>query len=108
MLKNASRWELTESSWCRPTGLVRVDFYDGEEFRWNPLVTTIQHIIVGTHYIDHFGTLHVQTSITSLSTKVRFKEPFIAFSDKQVHQVWCSPAILWRRFQVDNIRSATQ
>ena len=32
---------------CRPTGLVRVDFHDGEEFSWNPLVTVIQHIILG-------------------------------------------------------------
>ena len=31
----------------RPTGLVRVDFQDGETYQWNPLVTVIQHIILG-------------------------------------------------------------
>lgn len=76
---------------CRPTGLVRMDFHDGEEFTWNPLVTTVQHIILGTHYLDHTGTLHVQSSVSALSSRVRFKEPFIAFSDKQVHQVCCKP-----------------
>ena len=26
---------------------MRIDFHDGEEFSWNPLVTVIQHIILG-------------------------------------------------------------
>ena len=62
---------------CRPTGLIRVDFYDGETLSFNPLVTTIQHIILGSHYIDHYGTLHVQSSLSAVSTKVKFKEPVI-------------------------------
>ena len=62
---------------CRPTGLIRVDFHDGETLSFNPLVTTIQHIILGSHYIDHYGTLHVRSSCSALSTKVRFKEPVI-------------------------------
>ena len=62
---------------CRPTGLIRVDFHDGETLSFNPLVTTIQHIILGTHYIDHYGTLHVRSSRSALSTKVKFKEPVI-------------------------------
>lgn len=61
----------------RPTGLIRVDFHDGETLSFNPLVTTIQHIILGTHYIDHYGTLHVRSSHSGLSTKVKFKEPVI-------------------------------
>ncbi|KAK9904888.1 hypothetical protein WJX75_004896 [Coccomyxa subellipsoidea] len=71
----------------RPTGLIRIDFHDGEEFRWNPLLTIVQHIILGTHYLDHNGTLHIQTSAASHASRVRFKEPFLAFSNKQVHQV---------------------
>ena len=77
-------------TWCvhaRPTGLIRIDFYDGEEFRWNPLVTIVQHIILGTHYLDHNGTLHIQSSAARHASRIRFKEPFIAFTSKQVHQV---------------------
>lgn len=47
----------------------------------------MQHIILGTHYLDHNGTLHIQTSAASHASRVRFKEPFLAFSNKQVHQV---------------------
>lgn len=54
-----------------------MDFHDGETFSFNPLVTTVQHIIMGSHYIDHFGTLHVVSSMSGLSTKVKFKEPVI-------------------------------
>ena len=35
---------------------MRVDFHDGEEFSWNPLVTVIQHIILGEpHAFLGFG-----------------------------------------------------
>ena len=66
---------------------MRVDFHDGEEFQWNPLVTVIQHIILGKPYIDHNGTLHVRSTSSGYAARLRFKEPFLAFSDKQVHQV---------------------
>ena len=69
---------------CRPTGLIRIDFHDGESFSWNPLVTTIQHLIVGSAYIDHYGTLHVRSSQTDLSTRVKFKEPWIGSPNHKV------------------------
>ena len=69
---------------CRPTGLIRVDFYDGEIFSFNPIVTTIQHILVGQEYIDHFGTVHLQSSQSALSTKVKFKEPVLGPSQHKV------------------------
>ncbi len=62
---------------CRPSGLIQIDFHDGESFSFNPLVTTVQHIILGTHYIDHYGTLHVRSSLSGLSSKIKFKEPVI-------------------------------
>ncbi|CAK0783406.1 hypothetical protein CVIRNUC_006605 [Coccomyxa viridis] len=61
----------------RPSGLIQIDFHDGESFSFNPLVTTVQHIILGTHYIDHYGTLHVRSSLSGLSSKIKFKEPVI-------------------------------
>ena len=70
---------------CRPTGLIRVDFHDGETLSFNPLVTTIQHIILGSHYIDHYGTLHVQSSRSALSTKVKFREPVIGPPQHKVY-----------------------
>ena len=70
---------------CRPTGLIRVDFHDGETLSFNPLVTTIQHIILGTHYIDHYGTLHVRSTRSGLSAKVRFKEPVLGPPQHKVH-----------------------
>lgn len=68
----------------RPTGLIRVDFHDGETFSWNPLVTTIQHLIVGSAYIDHYGTLHVRSSRSDLSAKVKFKEPWVGSPNHKV------------------------
>ncbi len=69
---------------CRPTGLIRVDFHDGETFSFNPIVTTIQHILVGQEYIDHFGTVHLKSSQSALSTKVKFKEPVLGRSQHKV------------------------
>lgn len=68
----------------RPTGLIRIDFHDGETFSWHPLVTTIQHLIVGSAYIDHYGTLHVRSSQSILSTKVKFKEPLFSMPNHKV------------------------
>jgi len=39
----------------RPTALLRVAFWDGERFEWNPLLTTISHIIIGRLTISHTG-----------------------------------------------------
>lgn len=64
--------------------MIRVDFLDGETFSFNPIVTTIQHILVGQEYIDHFGTVHLQSSQSALSTKVKFKEPVLGPSQHKV------------------------
>ena len=61
----------------RPSGLIQIDFHDGESFSFNPLVTTVQHIILGTQYIDHSGNLHVRSSLSGLSSRIKFKEPVI-------------------------------
>ncbi len=74
----------------RPTGLIRIDFHDGETFSWNPMVTTIQHLIVGSAYIDHYGTLHVRSSQTDLSTRVKFKEPWVGSPNHKVPPSTCS------------------
>lgn len=69
---------------CRPTGLIRVDFHDGETFSFNPLVTTVQHLIVGSAYIDHYGTINLCSTHTALSTKVKFKEPLLSSANHKV------------------------
>ena len=41
-------------------------------------------------YIDHNGTLHVRSTTSGYAARLIFKEPFLAFTNKQVHQV-CAP-----------------
>ena len=62
----------------RPTALLRVVFWDGEELQWNPLLTTVNHIIVGRLSISHTGTLHVRGTKGGLASKTVFKEPLLA------------------------------
>lgn len=50
-------------------------------------MTVVQHIILGTHYLDHVGTLYIRSSAAPQASSIRFKEPFFAFTAKQVHQV---------------------
>ena len=63
---------------CRPTALLRVVFWDGEQLEWNPLLTTVNHIIIGKLSISHTGTLHVRGSKGGLASKTVFKEPTLA------------------------------
>lgn len=63
---------------CRPTALLRVVFWDGEELQWNPLLTTVNHIIVGKLSISHTGTLHVRGGKGGLASKTVFREPLLA------------------------------
>ena len=42
-------------------------------------------------YLDHNGTLHVRSTSSGYAAKLLFKEPFLAFTSKQVHQV-CPPS----------------
>ena len=40
----------------------------------------------GSPYLDHNGTLHVRSASSGYAAKLRFKEPFLAFTTKQVHK----------------------
>ena len=63
---------------CRPTALLRVVFWDGEELQWNPLLTTVNHIIIGKLSISHTGTLHVRGGKGGLASKTVFKDALLA------------------------------
>ena len=49
----------------RPTALLRVTFWDGEGFEWSPLLTTINHIIIGKLTINHTGGAWVRAALAS-------------------------------------------
>ena len=53
-------------------------FWDGEELQWNPLLTTVNHIIIGKLSITHTGTLHVRGSKGGLASKTVFKDAMLA------------------------------
>ena len=53
-------------------------FRDGEELQWNPLLTTVNHIIIGKLSITHTGTLHVRGSKGGLASKTVFKDAMLA------------------------------
>ena len=61
-------------------------------------MTTIQHLIVGSAYIDHYGTLHVRSSQTDLNTKVKFKEPWVGTPNHKVTPLPC-PALAHLSFK---------
>ena len=50
----------------------------------------------GSPYLDHNGMLHVRSASSGYAAKLRFKEPFLAFTTKQVHKAWplCCPTLL--------------
>ena len=62
-------------------------FWDGEQFDWQPLLTTVNHIIIGKLTIHHTGTLHLRGGAGGLTSKTVFSEPVIALSSKHVHEV---------------------
>ncbi|KAK9823049.1 hypothetical protein WJX81_003835, partial [Elliptochloris bilobata] len=71
----------------RPTALLSVKFWDSEELEWQPLLTTVSHILIGKLSIHHTGTLHVHGSTSGLASKTVFREPLLALSSRHVHAV---------------------
>ena len=59
----------------RPTGLVRVDFQDGETYQWNPLVTVIQHIILGK--VHPCPLLHALESVFACTLSIVIVSPYL-------------------------------
>ena len=47
-------------------------------------MTTVQHLVVGKAYIDHYGTMHIRSSLSSLSAQVKYGEPLFGASTHKV------------------------
>lgn len=68
--------------WVRTN--LQVRFSDGEVVRWHKVTTTINNLIIGKLYVDHYGTMKLQSS-EGLLAKAKFKEQ--SFMEKNPHQV---------------------
>lgn len=67
-------------------GVIRLTTADGEEYRWNKVVTSINNLIIGRLYIDHYGTMRVRNMNTGMLAKIKFIETS-RFFDNNPHQV---------------------
>lgn len=91
-----------------PTGILTLEFDDGEVFRWSKVslshlmellfivcfliteilsqvTTSIYNLILGKLYCDHYGTMKIEGN-RDYSCKIKFKEQSII--DKSPHQVF--------------------
>ncbi|KAK4803777.1 hypothetical protein SAY86_003594 [Trapa natans] len=67
-----------------PTGVLTLQFDDGEAFQWSKVTTSIYNLILGKLYCDHYGTMRIQGN-RDYSCKLKFKEQSII--DRNPHQV---------------------
>ncbi|KAK3242775.1 hypothetical protein CYMTET_47549 [Cymbomonas tetramitiformis] len=67
-----------------PVGTCQVKFDDGEVVSWKKVNSTINNLILGKLYVDHFGTMKVASSMGS-NVKLKFKS--LGFMDRNPHQV---------------------
>eukprot|EP00239_Pterosperma_sp_CCMP1384_P003102 CAMPEP_0197851626 /NCGR_PEP_ID=MMETSP1438-20131217/18476_1 /TAXON_ID=1461541 /ORGANISM="Pterosperma sp., Strain CCMP1384" /LENGTH=824 /DNA_ID=CAMNT_0043465293 /DNA_START=243 /DNA_END=2717 /DNA_ORIENTATION=+ len=67
-----------------PVGVQQVTFHDGEIITWQKVSTTINNLIIGNMYVDHYGTMKIRSSDGPVA-KLKFKEQ--NFMERQPHQV---------------------
>ncbi|KAK3427552.1 hypothetical protein EUGRSUZ_F03748 [Eucalyptus grandis] len=67
-----------------PTGVLTIEFDDGEIFQWSKVTTSIYNLILGKLYCEHYGTMRIQGN-RGYSCKLKFKEQSII--DRNPHQV---------------------
>ncbi|XP_024526825.1 oxysterol-binding protein-related protein 1B isoform X1 [Selaginella moellendorffii] len=67
-----------------PVGVLTLQFDDGETFQWSKVTSSINNIILGKLYVDHYGTMRIQGN-RGLSCKLKFKEQ--SMIDRNPHQV---------------------
>nr|XP_048327986.1 oxysterol-binding protein-related protein 1B-like [Ziziphus jujuba var. spinosa] len=63
--------------------LLTVEFDDREIFQWSKATRSINNLILGKLYCDHYGTMRIQGN-HDYSSKLKFKEQFII--DQNPHQ----------------------
>ncbi|CAD7703019.1 unnamed protein product [Ostreobium quekettii] len=67
-------------------GVIRLRTADGEEYRWNKVTTSINNLIIGKLYIDHYGVMRVHNKNTGMLAKIKFIETS-RFFDSNPHQI---------------------
>ncbi|KAJ7514632.1 hypothetical protein O6H91_23G053100 [Diphasiastrum complanatum] len=67
-----------------PVGVLTLEFEDGEVFQWSKVTTSINNLILGKLYVDHYGTMRIQGN-RELFCRMKFKEQSII--DRNPHQV---------------------
>ncbi|XP_010539671.1 PREDICTED: oxysterol-binding protein-related protein 2A-like [Tarenaya hassleriana] len=67
-----------------PSGVLTLEFDDGEMFQWSKVTTTIYNIILGKLYCDHHGVMEIRGN-RQYSCTLKFKEQSIL--DRNPHQV---------------------
>ncbi|KAJ3669503.1 hypothetical protein LUZ60_011453 [Juncus effusus] len=73
-----------QSIQLEPIGTLTVEFDDGEIFTWSKVTTTINNLILGTPYCNHYGTMHIKGN-RQFSCQLEFKEQ--SFLDRMPRQV---------------------
>eukprot|EP00210_Caulerpa_lentillifera_P001647 g1583.t1 len=68
-----------------PVGVILLKTYDGETYKLNKVVTSINNLIIGKLEIDHYGLMKVQNLTNKLTAKIKFMEK--RFFDRNPHQV---------------------
>lgn len=58
----------------RNSGVLRVEFDDGDVYVWSKVTTSINNLVLGKIYIDHGGIMRVRGLSSGLTMRVRFKE----------------------------------
>ncbi|XP_014757142.1 oxysterol-binding protein-related protein 2A isoform X3 [Brachypodium distachyon] len=56
-----------------PSGVLTLEFDDGETFQWSKVTTTINNLIIGRVYCHHHGTMNIRGN-RQYSCKLMFKE----------------------------------
>ncbi|GJM91416.1 hypothetical protein PR202_ga07781 [Eleusine coracana subsp. coracana] len=67
-----------------PTGVLTIEFDDGETFQWSKVTTTINNLIIGRVYCHHHGIMNISGN-KQYSCKLTFKEQ--SFLDRNPRQV---------------------
>jgi oxysterol-binding protein 1 len=65
--------------------VLQCKFNDGEVISWNKVTTTINNLILGKLYVEHSGTMKVQSEQMSTEVRIKFKDGGIITSSK--HQI---------------------
>jgi hypothetical protein len=60
-------------------------FHDGEVITWNKVTTSIRNLILGKIYVEHSGTMKVQSEQMSLEFRIKFKDSGIISSS--MHEI---------------------